>query len=264
MDTDTPLDTAYRAMEAAPEDDAARLRFYERLADTELLLLLSREPEGETLDPEVFEVEGTSYLLVFDSDARLAAFLGKPAPYAALPGRVIAGMLAGQGAGLGLNLDVAPSAYLIPPDAVAWLAETLGQGPAEASARPEELLAPGNVPEALLTALDGKLGRAAGLARRAYLAAVRYDDGSHGHMLGITGAREGAEGPLARAVNEALVFSGIEAGALDVVFLDDADAFTARLARVGLRFDLPEPEAEETRAEVQAPGSDPEKPPKLR
>lgn len=82
-------------------------------------------------------------------------------------------------------------------------------------------------------------------------------------MLGITGAKDGAEAPLARAVNEALVFSGIEAGALDVVFLSETDPFTARIARVGLRFDLPEPQ-EPQRAAPTAPGSDPSKPPRLR
>ena len=42
MTEETPLDAAHAAMEAAPEDDAARLRFYERLADSELFLLLRR------------------------------------------------------------------------------------------------------------------------------------------------------------------------------------------------------------------------------
>ncbi|QFT48203.1 hypothetical protein FIU97_16590 [Roseivivax sp. THAF40] len=263
MDHETPLDAAFAAMEAAPEDDAARLRFYERLADTELHLLLAKEMEGETLDPEIFEVEDASFVLVFDSDARIARFVGKPAPYAALPGRVIANMLAGQGVGLALNIEVAPSAYLVPPEAVAWLSETLGHGPQEAAARPQELHPPRGLPEDLLSALDAKLGRAAGLAQKAYLAAVTYDDGSRGHLLGITGAKEGAEGPLARAVNEALVFSGIEAGALDVVFLADSDAFTARIARVGLRFDLPEPESR-ARVVPAPPGSDPDKPPRLK
>lgn len=263
MDEHTPLDAAFAAMAAAPDDDAARLRFYERLADTELNLLLSREMAGETLDPEIFEVDGTGFVLVFDTDARIAGFVGKPAPYAALPGRVIANMLAGQGIGLALNIEVAPSAYLVPPEAVVWLSETLGHGPRETAARPAELHPPRGLPEDLLTALDGKLGRAAGLARKAYLAAVTYDDGSRGHLLGITGAQEGAEGPLARAVNEALVFSGIEAGALDVVFLADSDPVTARLARVGLRFDLPEPQST-ARPLPAPPGSDPAKPPKLR
>ena len=39
----TDLDQAHAAMETAPEDDTARLRFYERLADTELFMLLGAE-----------------------------------------------------------------------------------------------------------------------------------------------------------------------------------------------------------------------------
>ncbi len=62
----TPLDDAFAAMEAAPQDDAARLRFYERLADSELFLLLKKEAEGEVLDPEVFELTDASFVLVFD------------------------------------------------------------------------------------------------------------------------------------------------------------------------------------------------------
>jgi hypothetical protein len=62
-------------------------------------------------------------------------------------------------------------------------------------------------------------------------------------------------------VSEALVFSGIEAGALDVGFTTPDSAFADRLGRVGLRFDLPEV-AE--RVERVAPGSDPDSPPKLR
>ncbi|MEO1789403.1 MAG: SseB family protein, partial [Pseudomonadota bacterium] len=49
--TDTPLDIAHVAMEAAPEDDAARLRFYERLVDAELVLLLAEDADGERVTP---------------------------------------------------------------------------------------------------------------------------------------------------------------------------------------------------------------------
>ena len=47
----TPLDIAHGAMEAAPNDDAIRLAFYERLGDGELFLLLEAEAEGETIKP---------------------------------------------------------------------------------------------------------------------------------------------------------------------------------------------------------------------
>ncbi|KMK68657.1 SseB family protein [Puniceibacterium sp. IMCC21224] len=260
----TPLDRAHAAMEAAPGDEAARLRFYERLTDSELFLLLQDEADGDQITPELFELPDSRFVLVFDREERLTRFTGQASPYAALPGRTIAGMLAGQTIGLGVNLDVAPSSILIPPEAVTWLAQTLGHTPQEAEARPVEVGAPGaGLPEALLGALDTKLGLAAGLARKAYLVAVTYDDDSRGHLLGLTGTKSGAEPALARAINEALVFSGIEAGALDVVFLADSDPLTARLARVGLRFDLPEATGPE-RVTATAPGMNPDKPPILR
>ena len=70
----------------------------------------------------------------------------------------------------------------------------------------------------------------------------------------------GAERALAGAVREALVFSGVEAGAIDVTFVEASDPLAAALARHGLRFDLPQPEAPER----VPPGSDPDAPPKLR
>ncbi|WP_305969296.1 MULTISPECIES: SseB family protein [unclassified Mameliella] len=261
-ETLTELDRAHAAMEAAPDDDALRLRYYDRLATTELYLMLAAEPQGQEISPEIFELGDARFVLGFDREERLSGFAGRAVPYAALSGRALAAMLAGQGIGLALNLEVAPSQYLLPPEALAWLAETLGHGPQQAEARPAEFRAP-RVPEALVTALDARLATGAGLARKAYLAEVIYDDGTRGHLLGITGAVAGAEAALAGAINEALVFSGLEAGALDVTFLSDSDRLTADLARVALRFDLPEAQ-EPKRVERLAPGADPEKPPILR
>ena len=261
--TQTPIDAAHAVMEAAPQDDAARLRFYERVADSELFLLLTGEPEDDQIEPELFELQDQKFVLAFDLEERLAGFVGRPAPYAGLSGRALARMLAGQGVGLGLNLEVAPSSILLPADAMVWLVDVLEQGPQQGEANPESLAPPVGLPEVLLTSLDAKLAAAAGLARSAYLAQVTYEGGAKGHLLGVTGAVAGAEAALAQAINEALVFSGLEAGALDVTFIADSDPLAAELARVGLRFDLPEPEKP---AEVEriAPGSDPEKPPILR
>lgn len=263
MSDATPLDLAHAAMEAAPDNDAARLRFYERLADSELFLLLTHEAEGESISPELFDLGDASFVLVFDREERLAQFVGKPAPYAALSGRVIAGLLAGQGIGLGVNLEVAPSQMLIPPEAVAWLSETLAHAPDEVRERAEELYAPSGLPEALLTALDAKLATAAGLAQNAYLVAVHYEGGAKGHLLGFVGTQEGAESALAKAANEALTFSGIEAGSMDVGFFAPSDPMAAAMAKVGLRFELPKVEAQKTMVRP-APGSDPDNPPKLR
>ena len=257
----TPLDRAHAAMEATPEDAVARLGFYERLADAELYLLLSREPEGEALDPRLFDISEGRFVLAFDRPERLSEFAEGTAPYAALSGRVLAAMLTGHAIGLAVNPEVAPSSILIPADAVAWLAETLKDGPTEMEARPERVSPPGDLPERLIGALDTKLASATGLARCAYLVGVTYETGARSHMLAFVGAARGAEPALARATREALVFSGLEAGELDVTFLDGADPMVPRLDAAGLRFDLP---IFDPALSPAAPGLDPDRPPKLR
>ena len=211
----------------------------------------------------MFDLGETKVVLVFDREERLAQFTGKPAPYAALSGRVIAQMLQDQGIGMGVNLDVAPSQFLVPPEAISWLVQTLGNAPQEMQARAEELYAPKGIPEDLLTALDAKLAMAGGLARNAYLASVQYQEGGQGHLIGFVGTLEGAEPALAQAVSEALTFSGLDAGSLDVGFFAATDPMAAALAKVGLRFELPQPAQVQTHAPAM-PGSDPDKPPRLR
>ena len=259
--TETPLDRAHAAMEAAPGDEAARLRFFDGLAGAELFLLLETEADGDAVTPRTFPLDDTPYVLAFDTEERLSAFAGAIAPYAAISGRALAPMLAGEGLGLALNPDVAPSATFLPPDAMAWLAATLAERPAEIEARPVSVGPPAGLPDALLAALDAKLATAGGLARHAWLVAVAYADGRTGHLLGFVDAVGGAEAGLARAAGEALTFSGIEAGELDVAFFRASDPVMARIAKVGLRFDLPAPE---TLAVPSAPGMDPDRPPRLR
>lgn len=250
-------------MEAAPEDTTARLAFYDRLATSELFLMLDQEPQGDTISPEVFDVADAQFVLVFDREDRLSDFAARPVPYVAMSGRALAGMLAGQGIGIALNAGTGAET-LLPPEALLWLADTLSQAPQTDEARVEKLRAPKGLPQQVLTALDAKLASAMGLAKTAWLAEAVYEGGGTSHILGIIGAPEGAEPALAGAVQEGLVFSGLEAGALDVTFLKASDPLTAELARVGLRFDLTEPPEPQVQVERPAPGSDPDKPPILR
>lgn len=258
----TPLDTAHALMDANPDDDAtARLRFYERLADSELFLLLQTGAKGDNLAPEIFETDGEQYVLVFDTEERLVDFTGHSAHHAALSGRVIAKMLSGQGIGLGVNLAVAASSILLPPEALIWLAQMLENAPKEITARPTVFKAPAGVEQTMLAAIDTKLASAAGLAESAYLVCAEYDDDSQGLMLAIIDALPAAHSALAKAVSEVVMF-GAGDTALDVTFFARNDTICTKLAKVGLRFDLPKREAE---APVPtAPGRDPNSPPILR
>lgn len=260
-DTDdaTALDRAHSAMTAAPEDDGARLTYFARLADAELFLWLAAEPQGGAFEPQSFTVEDGPLVLAFDREDRLAAAAGAPVPYVALPGRIVAQALAGQGVSLGVNLGVASSAFLVPPEALAWLSDLLARTPVSETARPVAFHAPGALPSALLQALDAKLGPATGMAAAALLAGVEYSDGRRGHLLAFVASDPAAEAALARAASEALTFSGVEAGQMDVAFLAADHAAVPALARVAHAFAMaPKPPEESPSVPL------PDRPPRLR
>jgi hypothetical protein len=267
----TPLDSAFAAMQAGKDDadanDTARLRYYQCLADSELFVLLGEEATGAAISPALFEVEQGRFALTFDRQDRLSEFTGQVAPYAAMSGRVLVRMLAGQGIGLGINLEVAPSSNLIPASAVDWLNATLAQAPDRVEARIAGFSAPGDVdgglPEGLIDALQAKLAPAAGLAQAVYLAAVSYGEDGQGHMLGFVGVPAPAQDALAKAAGEALTFFGEGAGAMDVGFFASDDPVVARLAAAGQKLKLPRPTARQTPTRP-APGSNPDKPPILK
>ena len=258
------LDRAYAAMLAGGDD--AGMAFYRALADAELFIVLEREGEGEVLTPRVFDLSDGRVLLVFDSEERLAGFAGEAVPYAALPGRVIAAQMLGQGLSLGLNLaSGAASEVVLPPEAVDWLMQMLDQPPAEVLQAQVARFEPPAVPQAVLAALGAVL--ASGVARAGWLAGAVYEGGQgagrRGVMLALTGVTGADEARVARAVTEALAFSGLEASMLDLVFAAEGDGVLTRMAAVGLIF-----EAEAAAPEVEivrlAPGSDPMRPPILR
>lgn len=260
----TPLDRAHLATEQDPDDIPARMQFYARLTEAEMFVLLDHEAQGDQITPRLFPLDDGPIVLAFDLESRLSEFTGMPAPYAALPGRVLVQMLAQDSTlGLGLNLGDAPSARVLPPEVLAWLADTLSEAPQELDAQITELRAPHGLPDLLLDALDGALRRMAGLAKLAYLAGAVFDGGRRGHVLAFVDTADGAEPALARAVQNALALSGLDAGALDVTFIAANDARAADFARVGLRVDLPQPEVIAP-VEIPAPGMDPAKPPRLR
>jgi hypothetical protein len=99
----------------------------------------------------------------------------------------------------------------------------------------------------------------AGLAREAILAGAEWDDGRRSTLVSVVGAAPGAEETLAVALGEALVFSGIEAGSFDVVFLDPTSPAAEAARRVGIVFSLPEDDIAATAGQAPDPG-----PPRLR
>jgi len=262
MDDTTPIDAASAAARAAPDDEIARLRLLERILDAELFVLLAEEPAGETLRPEVLAPEDGPVVLAFDRELRLADFVGAAAPYAALPGRRLVAMIAGQGLGLGLNPGTAASETVLGPAEIDWLSAMGADRPESADARLRAVARPGpdDLPAGLLEALDAKLSAMAGLVSSAWLARLGLAEGER-LTLALDGVPPAAEAAVAAAIAEALRFSGAHGTTLDVTFLGRDSRLRAALDRHGLRIDLP---ALPAPAAPRPPGTDPDRPPILR
>lgn len=250
----TPLDAAHAEMTAAPDDATARLRWYGLLADAPLWLWLSAEPDGDDLAPRVFDLPDGPAVLAFDTPDRMAEVAGHAA-YAELPGRVVAQALAGQGVALGVNLGAAAPAFLVPPDAVAWLASLVTAVPVRDESA-GTLAAPGPVSGPLVAALAARL---AGVAEAASL--LRVD----GELVLVVLGPRADEASVARAAGEAATFCG-PGETVSVAFPEPGSPLARAALRLGLALDLTVRAVPPPAAPVvpRPPGTDPARPPKLR
>jgi hypothetical protein len=253
----TPIDRAHAALAAAEDDAGLRLAFYGAVLASEILLLLEDEAEGDRVRPFVVETGAGRLVLAFDTSERMASFLDRPRDYLALSGRALFTMLEGQGIGIALNPDVAPSASVIPPAAIDAMA-TAPAAPDTAAARLARFRPPADAPSRLVEALAARMAAHGGLIAAAHLVTAEDAGGGERLLLALEGVPEAAEAAVARAMDEALRFSGVEGVGLDILY--PTDSLLARLRPVALTL-RPEPAA--GRKPVP-PGADPARPPRLR
>ena len=244
------------------QDPDSNLQFYNALLDAQLFLLLHEEAQEETLSPQTQDIESSTYVLVFDNEAKLVDFCGDVAPYAAVTGRVLIEMLAGQDTGLAFNPNAYGSETLLSKDIVDWLSEMTSQAPKLSTAKPKTFFPLGPKVEKTAVMLHEKLANSAYLAQNFYLCGVEYEDASCGILLAITGANDSSEKALAKAAHEAFVFGGSKKMVFDVVFLEENDKALAAIKRQSLQLQFKQKKVE-TRTQRPNPGGDPYRPPKL-
>ncbi len=230
------LDAAHAAMEADPGDEAARRRWFGRLLDTELAVVLETEAQGSAVTPRIFALEAGPVVLAYDGEDRLAAAFAQALPqaalpYAALPGRVLVAALAGQGAGLGVNLGAA-APFLMDAAAVDWLAAALAAAP-ELDAARADFGPPPPLPPDFLEDLALRLAPLAGPGVAVWLAAV-----GAGPVVVVAGLAPAAGAQVARTVAEAAAFGGLGAG-VAVAVLSPGAAVPGAVLRHGLALGLP-------------------------
>ena len=212
-------------------DAPARARILSRLADSEMTVALDGEAGDDSARFRLFDLPGGPVALAFDRDERLAAFFGQPAPYAAMPGRVLARLLAAEASGLLVNPGH-PSEMLLDAETLAWLGRALSDAPEGAEAR-ARLAAPDPAVVAVLAApLAERLADFQGAVSGAALVASAGNAETAGHLLIIAGADPNRQPQLAKALAETLAFLPEVAGGVDVAFSD------APVPDVAVRFDL--------------------------
>ncbi|MDO5605501.1 MAG: SseB family protein [Paracoccus sp. (in: a-proteobacteria)] len=240
--------------------DAARARVLNRLADTELFVALASDPEAERIVPRLFELPGGRMAIAADTEDRLAGFFGQAVGFAALPGRVLAGLLAPEGIALLVN-PAAPSEMMLDPATLGWLAQALCATPEATDAAPARLSAPRPaIVAALAEPLALRLSDMAGLIESAALVRAEWADGTEAHLIVISGADPGRRGVIAKAVAELIAFLPPLPGPCDVAFDLVPPPGAPVLRPAPASGDAP---AAPPRA-PRAPGRDPDKPPILR
>ncbi|MTE00045.1 hypothetical protein GIY56_07080 [Paracoccus sp. YIM 132242] len=225
-------------------DAPQRARMLSRLADTELAVALVAEPAGDRVELRIFPLETGPVALACDTEDRLAGFFGGPTAYAAMPGRVLAGLLKSEGAGLLVNPGKA-SEMLLDAAMLDWLTGALSAAPQATDARLRLTPPAPAVVTALAQPLAERLGDMRGLIAGAALAGT-----GDAHVVLVAGADPAHQPAIAKALAEALAFLPPQPGGVDVSFTD------AALPAGVLRFDLT--------VEEPAPQPRPKGPPILR
>lgn len=245
--------TALDELAATPFHDAdapQRARMLSRLADTEVFVALEAEPVGDDVQLRIFPSEEGKFALGCDSEDRLADFFGQPVDYVGLPGRVLAGLLRAEGAGLLVNPGHA-SEMLLDASMLDWLSDALAGTP-QADEAHLRLIGPDKATaDALAQPLAVRLADLRGLISGAALVGVAGLGGVASHLLLISGAEADRQPQIAKALAEALAFLPPQPGGVDISFVDNA------VTPGALLFDLTPPEA-------PVPPKSPKGPPILR
>lgn len=265
--TETPLDAAWMATEAPGAGDAESARFWEVFAGAELHLAIDPASlEGDAApQPLLFPLEAGETALVFDTEARLAGFMEDGAAHLTLSGRAVVEMFTGRGVHIGLNLGDAPSATVLPADAIDWAAQALRQPIETDLAADAVLTVPRGAMPDLLARLDARLAGMGAVVAEGWLCGLGAGTGRGAQPLILClrlRVRE-AEQAVVAALAETARFAGGDKAAFDIAVLGETDPRLAAARKVGLGFEPADP-ADMERAEITAPGMDKANPPKLR
>ncbi len=125
----TPLD---QALEGAKTSQCKRNAFYGLLVNTSFYIPTHESTEADSFNPILADVDGITYLMVFDTEDKLSSWAQTPMTYTVLPGHVVAEITQGN-IHWALNPGTAHT-KIMTPDEIQWLRELVVKFKAQASA----------------------------------------------------------------------------------------------------------------------------------
>jgi hypothetical protein len=123
----TPLD---QALEGAKTSQCKRNAFYGLLVNTTLYIPTYETSADEGFNPILADIEGITYLMVFDSEDKLSSWAQAPMPFATLAGHVVAEITQGN-IHWALNPGTQHTKILVPEE-IQWLKDLVVKFKAQA------------------------------------------------------------------------------------------------------------------------------------
>ena len=252
------MDKTYARMQAAPNSDAAGLRFYEAFCDTNLHVLVNAD-----LSLQIFETSQGKLILAFDTEERMAEFVEQPTEFIKMPGRELVTQLKETDIGIGLNLNVAPTSQILTPEILDWVSALLSVDSTLMVDQVAGFSADCQLSDDDRTALTDRLVNFTGVVKAAYICGVTYADGATADALFFIDCDQDIEADLFTAMIETQKFAMDSSADLAIKFISSDSPALPEIQRHGHQLHIPAPIVTPT-FQPSAPGMDPNKPPKLR
>lgn len=177
---------------------------WQALAGTGLVLALADSDDAEVLKPRMVQVQGLEAVEAYPGMARFAAALDGPAEYLEVDGAALAAMLAPEGATLAVMAEDGP--ILVPPDALAWIAQTFRADVNRSETAGVTVMAPDLPPVEVVKAMGETVGALGQDCPEAWLVAMAEPDEEPELVLilGLSDSVRDMEAEIAETVTRAI------------------------------------------------------------
>lgn len=257
--TKSAYEKALHRFSQSAKSSADRSALLGVVARTEFHLLLLADSDGTSAEPFLLDVNNGKAAVVFDKLDLMAGFQDGVSNFISASGRDLAVMLHKENLLLTINPGCEDTSFILEQNTLEWMSAQTNLAPKTIEFSVKDIGPARDADIALVTALDEILPNMQGLAERLVVAGLT-EDAEKGMVIFFLNTQPGAEDTLTQLIHEMVTFSAGNIPDLNVGFVRNEDPLVNRLKEIGLHMQLPKLPVPTPRP---APGSDPDKPPKL-